>query len=147
MHNQTNMASSRDTRIPWIDWFRAVMIFAIAWGHALCAEPTTFSVVNCYLYSFHVPAFFFISGYTFRSGAGFRQYVIKKIRTLLIPYYVFSVVSILIFLFLGSVASAGLGVAITSTGLLPNILGMLYALLLKSQKGIRFFDLQGSGSL
>lgn len=132
MYIQTNTApsltdTSRNNRIPWIDWFRAVMIFAIAWGHALCAEPTTFSAVNRYLYSFHVPAFFFISGYTFHSGTGFRQYAVKKTRTLMIPYFVFSSVSILIFLFLGSVASAGLGVAVTSTELLPNILGMLYA--------------------
>lgn len=113
--------------MPWVDWFRTIMIFAIAWGHALCAEPTASSSIIRFLYSFHVPAFFFISGYTFRSESHFLPFAVKKFRSQMIPYYIFSLISILIFLFLGKFASSGLGVAITTTELVPNILGMLYA--------------------
>ena len=119
--------SNSTNRILWVDSFRAIMIFAIAWGHALCAEPTSDSGVIQYLYSFHVPAFFFISGYTFHSESHFFPYAIKKFRTQMIPYYIFSLISILVFLLLGSFASSGLGVAITTTEIGPNILGMLYA--------------------
>lgn len=117
-----------DNRIHWIDMFRAVMIFAIAWGHSLGVPSMSFGLIIRYLYSFHVPAFFFISGYLFnRKSVPFVSFVSKKFKTLMIPYYVFSLLSIAAFSVLGSFASAGLGVEAKSTGILPNIWGMIYA--------------------
>lgn len=114
-------------RVQWIDLFRAWMMFAIVWGHAMGVGDLGAALVNRYLYSFHVAAFFFVSGYMY-SGTNipFRRFAGKKCKSLLVPYYIFSLLSIGLFTVLGSVASTGLGVALKSTDILPNILGMLY---------------------
>lgn len=114
-------------RIQWIDVFRAWMMFYIVWGHAMGVGDLGSTLVNRYLYSFHVAAFFFISGYLFSgSDATFGRFFGKKCKSLLVPYYIFSLLSIGIFTVLGSVASSGLGVVVKSTDVLPNVLGMLY---------------------
>jgi len=114
-------------RVQWIDLFRAWMMFAIVWGHAMGVGKLGSSLVNRYLYSFHVAAFFLISGYLFTgSDVTFGRFFWKKCKSLLVPYYIFSLLSIGIFTVLGSFASSGLGVAVKSTDILPNILGMLY---------------------
>lgn len=119
--------SQGEKRVAWVDVMRAVMMFAIALGHALDARPTSGSMLNQYVYSFHVPAFFFLSGLLFRGKKeSFFAFTVKKFKSLMIPYYIFSILSILIFLVLGSVASDGLGVAVKTTDLLPNLWGMLY---------------------
>lgn len=108
-------------RIRWADTFRAVMIFFIAYGHTV---PD--GILKHYVYSFHVPAFLFLSGYLFKTEKErFFPFVWKKIKTLLIPYYIFALISIGIFVLLGDVAADGLDVQV-NTGILPNILGMLY---------------------
>lgn len=114
---------SGKNRIEWADAFRAIMILSIAYGHAALGGD-----LRKYVYSFHVAAFFFISGYFFKtSDISFRQFAWKKFKSLMIPYYSFAVISILVFFPLGSFASDKLDVAIKSTDLLPNVLGMLWA--------------------
>lgn len=133
MVNSVNNTISPDLknangRIVWVDIFRAIMIFAIAWGHSLGVQPLPSAVILDYVYSFHVPAFFFISGYLYSNSDGtFSSFLTKKIKTLMVPYYVFSLLSIAIFSLLGNVASSGLGIGVKSTDIFPNICGMLYA--------------------
>lgn len=110
-------------RIKWVDTFRAIMILCIAFGHA--AKD---GALKQYVYSFHVAAFFFISGYLFRmSDLGFKQFAWKKFKSLMIPYYMFSIMSIFVFAVLGSFASEKLGVAIKTVDIPFNIVGMLWA--------------------
>lgn len=114
-------------RIKWVDGFRAWMIFLIVLGHALGMKASADGVLARYLYSFHVPAFFFISGYLFNRGTGgFFCFLKRKVISLVLPYFFYSIMSIFVFTVLGSVVSAGLNVSIKTTELLPNILGMLY---------------------
>ena len=115
--------SSRTSRIKWVDVFRGIMIFFIAFGHASRTED-----LKQYAYSFHVAAFFFISGYLFStSNLSFKQFAWKKFKSLMVPYYVFASISILIFSVLGSFASERLDIAIKSSNVLFNIVGMLWA--------------------
>lgn len=78
-------------RIIWIDSLRAIAIFYVVLGHAI----TTFAapaVYNKYVYSFHLPLFFFVSGYLFNieRNPNFRFFLKKRVKTLLIPYFVFT---------------------------------------------------------
>ena len=115
--------SSGENRVKWADAFRAIMILAIAYGHAAPGGD-----LKKYVYSFHVAAFFFVSGYFFKtSGLSFGQFAWKKFKSLMIPYYSFAVISILVFFALGSFASDKLDVAIKTADLMPNVLGMLWA--------------------
>ena len=64
------------------------MILVIV-GH--CAE--TPSAIKQWLYSFHMPLFFALSGYTFRVQryANRKQLLLAKLRTLIVPYFCLSV--------------------------------------------------------
>lgn len=51
-----SVSCSKSNRITWIDWSKALLICFVVLGHSgSCFIP--------YIYSFHIPAFFFISGY------------------------------------------------------------------------------------
>lgn len=113
-----------EKRMTSLDALRGVLILMIVYGHAAAKGD----VLKHYVYSYHVAAFFFLSGYLFSCGkAGFGAFVKKKFLSLMAPYYIFSLISILVFTLLGSFASDRLDVAIKHTEVYKNILGMLYA--------------------
>lgn len=47
-------------RISWIDWVKVFLIYLMVVGHALPLEK-----INQIIYAFHMPAFFFISGFLY----------------------------------------------------------------------------------
>lgn len=108
-------------RIAWADTFRAIMILFIAYGHT---APE--GIFKHYVYSFHVPAFLFLSGYLFKTGRdSFFPFAWKKFKSLIVPYFIFSLISIAVYVVLGDMAADGLDVNV-DTRILPNIMGMLY---------------------
>lgn len=108
-------------RKAWIDIARAVGIFAIVYGHLVQGE----SVISQFFGSFRVAIFFSVMGLTFRYKDGFVSFVKKRATRILIPYFFFAFISIIIF----SMASWFFPtiVAGQETGILPNIIGALYA--------------------
>lgn len=81
----------------WIDNARVIGIFAIVLGHVL---PK--SELRSYLYSFHVPLFFFLSGCVFYlKGESYRTFLKEKAKRLLVPYSSFALISICIYFVLG----------------------------------------------
>lgn len=73
-------------RIEWVDIYKALLIIMMVFGHA--GSPFT-----TYVYLFHMPAFIFIAGYTFRGNMyTLKTYVIKKIITLVIPAFLINVI-------------------------------------------------------
>lgn len=81
-------------RINWIDIARGIFILAIVMGHVFFYEE---SKIRWYLYSFHVPAFFFISGYCFRYRDNFRAFLQSRIKRIVAPYLLLSVIYIVLF--------------------------------------------------
>lgn len=81
-----------EKRTAWIDIMRGILMITIVWGHVYNT-----GILRQYLYSFHVPAFFFLSGFCFTYRHNFRSFFYKRLRTIIIPYFFFSVVSIVIF--------------------------------------------------
>ena len=113
-----------EKRMHWADALRGVLIFMIVYGHT----ASNGDMLKHYLYSFHVAAFFFLSGFLFSKGkTGFKAFLKKKFTSLMIPYYIFSVISIAIFTLLGSFASVKLDVTIKHGEVYKNVIGMLYA--------------------
>lgn len=53
--------SVRDTRVLWIDYVRDIGIWTVVLGHSFCSED-----LKQYIYSFHMPLFFFLSGIFWR---------------------------------------------------------------------------------
>lgn len=74
-------------RIEWIDLSKFVGIFVMVWGHSGVSEN-----VDIAIHAFHMPLFFFLSGYLYKDG----QQIKKKTKTLLIPYFVFGIVLFLV---------------------------------------------------
>jgi fucose 4-O-acetylase-like acetyltransferase len=50
----------------------------------------SFHGLSIWIYSFHIPLFFFLSGYLFNENRPFVPFLRKKMKTLLIPYAFFS---------------------------------------------------------
>ena len=76
-------------RIAWIDICKALAISLVALGHM-----QSIYLVNETIFAFAMPAFFFLSGYTFERSANapFLELLRKKFRSLIIPYFGFSAI-------------------------------------------------------
>ena len=81
-------------RMKYIDIARGIAIICIIIGH-LGIEK-----INRIVFTFHVPIFFFITGYFINRKRTIKEFVVNKIKTLLIPYvctcFVIIVLSVLI---------------------------------------------------
>lgn len=73
----------QENRSQWIDILKGIGILLIVIGHIINGP------IRDFLYLFHVPIFFFLSGYLFNGVVDIKLYVLKKIKRLLIPYFVF----------------------------------------------------------
>lgn len=86
------MKKTSFTRIGWIDNLRGFAILLVVIGHSG-------SLLNNYIFSFHMPLFFFLSGIMFKKTNEFTSFFKKKNRTLVIPYLFFSSIFYLFWLF------------------------------------------------
>jgi len=82
-------------RIEWIDILKGLGILSIVLTHAYIPETH----VKKLFYSFHIPVFFFISGYLHKVELQ-KIFLNKRIKTLLIPYIFFYASSTLVYLFI-----------------------------------------------
>lgn len=69
------------------DLAKSLGMLAILWGHI---RLTGWS--NAFVYAWHIPLFFFLSGMVFDKSkyANFKTFLIKKVKSLLVPYVIFS---------------------------------------------------------
>ena len=81
-------------RYAYLDFLRGFGIFLVVWGHT----------PNCpiveYIYSFHMPLFIFISGFLHKNNKKIIDYCLNKVIKLVIPFYFYSILSWLIYLFI-----------------------------------------------
>lgn len=75
-------------RIEYLDIFRAFGIIFMVFCHSGVLD-----IVHDFVYAFHMPMFFFVSGMLFRvyEKSDFSHFVKKRIRTLLMPYFIFGI--------------------------------------------------------
>lgn len=72
-------------QLKWVDILKGVGILLVVFGHM--TPKATF--VNDFIFLFHMPLFFFISGFLFKSNPNLGAYAKKKAIQLLIPYFSF----------------------------------------------------------
>lgn len=77
-----DLQKSNNNRIEWIDLCKGFAMLLVMFGHTYSSN-----VINLWIYSFHMPLFFFLSGYVFsiEKYNSFRSFLISKIKTLIIP--------------------------------------------------------------
>lgn len=71
-------------RIPWLDIIKGICAFFIVLSHS--RPPIEYT----YLYTpFFLSGFFFVSGFTFSPRENLKSFILHKIRTVLLPYWLF----------------------------------------------------------
>ncbi|UEX89514.1 acyltransferase family protein [Staphylococcus ratti] len=97
-------------RDAFFDNARAVLIFLVVFGHLIQPYNSTHPAINALyltIYSFHMPAFLFISGY-FAKNVGQSGYIEKVGKKLLGPYLIFFAFFSLYYFITGKNSSIGL---------------------------------------
>lgn len=78
-------------RETWIDFAKGVGIILVIMAHT-SGNDSMRAVIN----AFHMPLFFFLSGYTFKvSNLSIRNKIIKCVKRYLYPYVIWSAVTII----------------------------------------------------
>lgn len=87
-------------RIEWVDMARGIGLLLVIYGHSMRNEMRIVSPFLDYtyrfVYSFHMPFFFWLSGYTYRLGRK-EFFIIKKMKHLLLPWVLYSALIYLAF--------------------------------------------------
>lgn len=78
----------------YIDTIKAVGIFLVILGH----HETIFTQ---YIFSFHMPLFFFLSGIFHKNYSSYDIFLKKKMKSLIIPYFFFAITLFLFWLVIG----------------------------------------------
>lgn len=67
-----------------IDIAKGICIFLMVLGHCFFAGN-----IRHYIYLFHMPFFFFVSGFFFSTRKTFSEFIIQKTRRLLVPFVIY----------------------------------------------------------
>jgi fucose 4-O-acetylase-like acetyltransferase len=106
--------SDQGSRIDWIDTAKGLGIILVVVGHvmrgltAAHVMDSSFAVkfTDAWIYSFHMPFFFFLSGlFLFHSAtkSSLREFISEKTRMIAYPYVVWSIVTVLLKAVLGPI--------------------------------------------
>lgn len=80
----------------WIDVAKGIGIVFIVLGHAANTGN-----VKKYLFSFHIPMLLMLSGIVFSTRDSFVEFAKSRLKRTVVPYFVFSFISIMIFRIIG----------------------------------------------
>ena len=69
-------------RVAWADMAKGYGILAIMVSHVWTGHT-----LSLWLFTFHVPLFFFLSGFLFRGGKPFGVFLKGKLRRMVVPYF------------------------------------------------------------
>lgn len=73
-------------RIFWVDTAKGVGIFLVILGHLVTYGSPIFNWIFC----FHMPLFFFLSGYVYKYDPSFSRCLKKTVTSLVLPYFLIS---------------------------------------------------------
>lgn len=93
INNNIQIEKNKFKRIEYIDIFKAIGIICMIMGHIGFGGK-----FNYFIHAFHMPMFFIISGYLYKKTFNTKQFLKKKIKTLLIPYFLFGIISYVIWI-------------------------------------------------
>jgi len=116
------MPTKPPTHIYWLDALKTLGLFFVVFGHSY----DTGGKLHDYIYSFHIPLFFFISGYLVKPESlsrNFSWYWRRHFQALLLPYVTFGAITYLLWLSAGRFHGRDLALAIPP---IKPLVGMLY---------------------
>ena len=82
-------------RIVWLDYGKAIAIYLVVLAHT-----ALYKTAEGFIYTFHMPFFFFMSGYLFSYSKypSYMEFVKRRYRQLLVPYVVINMITYLLWL-------------------------------------------------
>ena len=82
-------------RIVWLDYGKTIAIYLVVLAHTALYKPA-----EGFIYTFHMPFFFFMSGYLFSYSKypSYMEFVKRRFRQLLVPYVVINMITYLLWL-------------------------------------------------
>lgn len=81
-------------RLEFIDVAKGIGILLVVLGHLNSPEQP----IRNFIYSFHMPLFFFLSGLFFKGDTDFKTFLKKSVKTLLIPYFIFIALDCIVYI-------------------------------------------------
>lgn len=89
MQEISKVNKGEQNRVDYIDFAKALGMLTIMWGHIATGASVRF------VYAFHIPLFFFLSGMVFRPDkyTSFGPFVKRKVQTLIVPYIIYSIIT------------------------------------------------------
>ncbi len=111
-------------RINWIDQARGLSILLVVYAH-------NFPCLEKYIYTFHVPLFFIISGF-FHPIIQNSNSILKRFKSVMVPYFLWSILLFLFWVFLGRFFGES---ANFDLSVIKNFIGVFY-----SQGGREYMD-------
>ena len=86
-------------RIVWLDYGKAIAIYLVLLAHTALYKP-----LDGFIYTFHIPFFFFISGYlfSFKKYPSYREFVKRRFNQLILPYIFINIITYLFWFFVSS---------------------------------------------
>ena len=77
----------RSQRIEWLDVAKGIAILLMVAGHTTIPKP-----VSNFIWAFHMPLFFIASGWCTRWGGQYGEFVMRKIKSLLVPFAIYTAI-------------------------------------------------------
>ena len=112
-------------RINFIDIARGISIIFIVLGH-IFVHSAHCSYLFKFLYSFHVVLFFVISGFVFNeSSNNYFSFIYKKIKRILVPYFIWSLIFLIPFSFFGKDVSSSIGIEFNNS-IIQSLKNIIY---------------------
>src|SRR5690606_23894943 len=111
-------------RIDWVDQVKGFAIFLVVYGH-------NFPITEKYVYSFHMPLFFMVSGFFFPIQLNVKT-LKKRFNFILVPYFIWAFALFLFWVIIGRQMGSSGGKDLSA---LDNFVGIFYA-----QGGIKYMD-------
>lgn len=113
-----------------VDFLYTIGIVLVLIGHSHSSdwsqfENTVLLNVIRFIYTFHMPLFFFIAGFLFQNSGrlendGLKKWIKDKFIRLLIPYFFWSLIALVPKYYLENRSIAGLGVAVINLAINPR---------------------------
>lgn len=115
-----------ENRIHWIDVARALAILLIVFGHII-GHCDKLGLVLYYIQAFHVPIFFVISVFLFKTKEKqkYKGFVWQKFKRIMVPYFVFGLLFLVPYFILGSSVSEDLNIN-NELSIGKSLLGIIY---------------------
>lgn len=106
-----------NNRIDWIDTAKGIGLLLVIFGHLHTPYFCT------WIYTFHMPLFFLLSGVVFSGNKySFKSFLLKRIKSLVIPYFVLGLVILLFYIVLNATLSPDIGPYGTNMQMIKGLL-------------------------